>query len=47
MFTNLNEAKKFCEKNDVKMADFMMVDINGKWRHLTMPIDRFTEDTLV
>ena len=47
MFTNLNEAKEFCEKNAVKMADFMMVDINGRWRHLTIPIDRFTEDTLI
>ena len=46
MFKNLIEAKAFCEKNDVKMVDFMMVDINGRWRHLTMPIDRFTEDTL-
>ena len=45
MFTNLSEAKLFCEKNAVKMVDFMMVDINGRWRHLTMPIDRFTEDT--
>ena len=46
MFTNLNEAKAFCEDNSVKMADFMMVDINGRWRHLTMPIERFTEGTL-
>ena len=46
MFKNLNEAKAFCERNAIKMADFMMIDINGRWRHLTMPIDRFTEDTL-
>jgi len=47
MFNNLNEAKAFCEKNAIKMADFLMVDINGKWRHLTIPIGRFTEDTLI
>ena len=47
MFNNLNEAKAFCEKNAVKMADFLMVDINGRWRHLTMPIERFTENTLI
>ena len=46
MFNNLNEAKIYCEKNAVKMVDFMMVDINGRWRHLTMPIERFTESTL-
>ena len=47
MFSNLNEVKAFCEENAVRMADFMMVDINGRWRHLTMPIERFTEYTLV
>ncbi|MCL2026310.1 MAG: type I glutamate--ammonia ligase [Leptospirales bacterium] len=46
MFVTLEELKKFCEKNSVKMADFMMVDLNGRWRHLTMPIGRLTEDTL-
>ena len=46
MFNNLNEAKAFCEENAIKMADFLMVDINGRWRHLTIPIDRFTEGTL-
>ena len=43
---SLDNIKKICEKNDVKMADFLMVDINGRWRHLTMPIGRLTEDTL-
>ena len=42
----LSEIKDFCKKNDVKMADFMMIDLNGRWRHLTMPVDRLTEDTL-
>ena len=42
----LSEVKDFCKKNNVKMADFMMIDLNGRWRHLTMPIDRLTEDTL-
>ena len=46
MFKSLEECKSFCEKNSVKMADFMMIDLNGRWRHLSMPIDRFTEDTL-
>jgi len=47
MFKSLAELKDFCEKNDVKMADFMMIDLNGRWRHLTMPIGRLTEDTLI
>ena len=46
MFKTLKEAKDFCLQHEVQMVDFMMVDINGRWRHLTMPVDRFTEDTL-
>ncbi|NLW79011.1 MAG: type I glutamate--ammonia ligase [Ruminococcaceae bacterium] len=47
MFDNLKQAKQFCEDNSIKMVDFMMIDLDGRWRHLTMPVDRFTEDTLV
>ena len=46
MFTNMEQAKQFCKDNAIKMVDFMMVDLDGRWRHLTMPIDRLTEDTL-
>ena len=46
MFKNLGQAKKFCEEKGIQMVDFMMIDIDGRWRHLTIPVDRFTEDTL-
>lgn len=46
MFTTVKEVKEFCKKNDIKFIDFMMVDINGRWRHLTVPEARFTEDTV-
>jgi glutamine synthetase len=46
MFKNMKDAKAFCDKNQIKMVDFMMIDINGRWRHLTMPVARFTEDLL-
>lgn len=46
MFDSLKQAKQFCAENEIKMVDFMMVDLDGRWRHLTMPVDRFTEDTL-
>ena len=45
MFNSLIEAKRFMEEKSVKMVDFMMVDLDGRWRHLTIPADRFTEDT--
>lgn len=46
MFDSLEKCKKYCVDNDIKMADFMMIDLNGRWRHLTMPIDRLNENTL-
>ncbi len=46
MFNNLQQVKQFCAENEIKMVDFMMIDLDGRWRHLTMPVDRFTEDTL-
>ena len=45
-FKSFQEAKKYIEKNDVKMIDFMMIDLNGRWRHLTIPAPRFTERTM-
>ena len=46
MFKELNQAKNFCSENGIKMVDFMMIDLNGRWRHLTIPADRLSEHTL-
>ena len=46
MFKSFEEARSFIDTENIKMVDFMMVDLNGRWRHLTIPADRFTEDTL-
>ena len=46
MFENLKQAKEFCAENEIMMVDFMMVDIDGRWRHLTMPVERLTDDIL-
>ena len=45
MFKSLVEAKRFMEEKHIQMVDFMMIDLNGRWRHLTIPAERFTEDT--
>jgi len=47
LFTNIEEAKKFIADNDIEMVDFKMVDIDGRWRHITIHAARFTEDTSV
>lgn len=46
---NLNtvrDAREYCEKNNIKMIDFKMTDLDGRWRHITIPASSFTEDTM-
>lgn len=46
MFETLEEAKVFCKRKNIRMVDFMMIDLDGRWRHLTVPVDRFQQSTL-
>lgn len=34
------------KENDIKMVDFKMVDINGQFRHVTIPAKDFNEDII-
>lgn len=47
MFKTVSEVLQFIEENDIKMVDFKMVDINGSFRHVTIPAKHFNEDLLV
>lgn len=40
------DVLKLIKENDVKMVDFKMVDINGQYRHVTIPAENFSEDTM-
>jgi len=46
MFETLQQAKKYCQSNNICMIDFMLADLNGRRRHLTVPAERLTEHTL-
>ena len=46
MLKTVKDVKKFIEENDIRMIDFRMIDINGRWHHLTIPVERFSEDTM-
>ena len=35
------------KEEDIKMVDFKIVDINGQFRHVTVPAANFTEETMV
>ena len=47
MANTLQDVKKLCLDNGIEIIDFKMVDIDGRWRHLSIPVERFTEETLV
>ncbi len=38
---------KLIRDEDIKMVDFKIVDINGQFRHVTVPAANFTEETMV
>ncbi|MBP7174624.1 MAG: type I glutamate--ammonia ligase [Thermoclostridium sp.] len=46
MFSTIEQVKDYCTQNRIQLIDFKMIDLFGRWRHLTIPAERFTEDTL-
>ena len=32
---------QLCRENDIRMIDFKMVDLDGRFRHITIPVERF------
>ena len=46
MAKTAKDVMKFIEENDIKMVDFKMVDINGQYRHVTIPAQNFNESTM-
>ncbi len=47
LFRTYEEVMDYCQANGILMIDFKIIDLNGRWRHLTVPIGRFKPDTLV
>lgn len=47
MAKTLQEILDFCQVNDIKIIDFKLTDIDGRWRHLSIPVERLTEDTMI
>ncbi len=46
MAKTIQDVLAFIKENDIKMVDFKMVDINGQYRHVTIPAENFSEDTM-
>ena len=41
----ITEIRNLCQEKQIRMIDFKMTDIDGRWRHITIPVERFGEDT--
>ena len=46
MAKSVQDILNLIQEHDIKMVDFKMVDINGQFRHVTIPAENFSEDTL-
>ena len=42
----VQDIMKLIKEQGIKMVDFKMVDINGQFRHVTIPAESFTEDIM-
>ena len=47
MFKETKEALHFCKTNGIKMIDFKTIDLVGRWKHLTIPAENLSEDTMI
>ena len=46
MKKTVNDILAIIKEKDIKMVDFKMVDINGQFRHVTIPARNFSEKTM-
>ncbi len=46
MARTAEEFMNLIQEQEIKMIDFKIVDINGQYRHVTIPASQFTADTL-
>ena len=46
MAKTVQDILTLIEEKGIKMVDFKMVDINGQYRHVTIPAENFSEDTM-
>ena len=46
MKKTVKDIMEMIKEQDIKMVDFKMVDINGQFRHVTIPAKNFSEKTI-
>ena len=43
MFKTIEQAKKYIAENDIRFIDLKLVDLRGRFRHISIPAERLTE----
>ncbi|MBQ1674704.1 MAG: glutamine synthetase beta-grasp domain-containing protein, partial [Oscillospiraceae bacterium] len=46
MKKTLQDILQLCKDEEIRIVDFKMTDIDGRWRHLSIPVERLNEDTM-
>ena len=46
MAKTVQEIMQLIREQNIQMVDFKMVDINGQYRHVTIPARNFSEETM-
>ena len=46
MGKTVQQIMDMIKENGIKMVDFKMVDINGQYRHVTIPAQNFTPEIM-
>ena len=46
MDKKIQKVLDIIKENNIQMVDFKMVDINGQFRHVTIPANSFTPDIM-
>ncbi|MDO4272604.1 MAG: type I glutamate--ammonia ligase [Eubacteriales bacterium] len=41
------EIRSICKEKGIRMIDFKMTDLDGRWRHITIPVERFNDDIFI
>lgn len=47
MFLSIEEAIKFVKDEKVEMVDFKVIDLIGRWHHVTIPASQFSESIFI
>ena len=46
MANKVKDILSVCKEKNIRMIDFKTVDLAGRWHHITIPVERFSEETL-